>query len=106
MNKFATSIHMICKKNSYRLVHNSVRGFASAFNPRLSSLQNNDTLYHLGLTDKDKDYFSDVQFLCCGGTPKRMKIFADLVASELKAANLYDFPYGFSPVAIGKEVKT
>ena len=45
-----------------------------------------DVLYHLGLSTDTHDLpalFGDVQFVCVGGTLKRMKGFAEYMAKEL-----------------------
>lgn len=53
-------------------------------NPHLKSL-NPDILYHLNLdTTQDLEkMFGDVKFVCMGGTPKRMKEFADYIMEEI-----------------------
>ncbi|CAL8084585.1 unnamed protein product [Calicophoron daubneyi] len=55
-------------------------------NQNLLSL-NEDVLYHLGLSTKSTDFrktFHDVRYVCLGGSPSRMKKFAQQLAAEMK----------------------
>jgi len=50
-------------------------------NPHLRSIKE-DTLYHIGLTHGKQDLkkmFGDVKFVCMGGTPHRMELFANYI---------------------------
>ncbi|XP_060589969.1 uridine phosphorylase 2-like [Ruditapes philippinarum] len=54
-------------------------------NPHLEHLSE-DVLYHLDLSNKANDLpvmFSDVKFVCFGGSPNRMKKFAEFMVKEL-----------------------
>lgn len=53
-------------------------------NPHLRTLSH-DTLYHIGLSTSDnlRGMFSDVKFICMGGSADRAKIFAEKAAREL-----------------------
>ncbi|GFR10860.1 uridine phosphorylase 2 [Trichonephila clavata] len=58
---------------------------SSVKNPHLEEMKE-DVLYHLGLTTLNDDLrimFGDVKFVCVGGTPERMKDFAEYVNSIL-----------------------
>ncbi|OQR72827.1 uridine phosphorylase 1-like [Tropilaelaps mercedesae] len=54
-------------------------------NPHLERLET-DHLYHLGLSTKDdlEGRFSDVRFVCVGGTAQRMKAFAEYLKTLLE----------------------
>lgn len=39
-----------------------------------------DYLYHLGLTKEDAKTFSEIKYVCIGGTNDRMTTFAENVA--------------------------
>lgn len=46
-----------------------------------------DVLYHLGLGTKSHnlaEMFSEVKFVCMGGTPQRMEQFAHFIMKEIK----------------------
>lgn len=65
-------------------------------NPHLRGDQD-DILYHIGLSSSSdlKKLFSDVRFVCMGGTPVRMEAFARYIKTELgielpSGADLYD----------------
>ncbi|XP_029958428.1 uridine phosphorylase 1 [Salarias fasciatus] len=54
-------------------------------NPHLDTLKD-DILYHFSLGTKTHDLpamFGDVKFVCCGGSPWRMKAFTEYIAAEL-----------------------
>lgn len=54
-------------------------------NPHLALLEE-DFLYHIGLSNKThdlKEMFSDVKFVCFGGSANRMKEFAEFLVHEL-----------------------
>jgi len=54
-------------------------------NPHLTDMEQ-DILYHLGLSsgqDDLKECFGDVKFVCMGGTPHRMEMFAQYLTQEL-----------------------
>ncbi|GIY66619.1 uridine phosphorylase 2 [Caerostris darwini] len=58
---------------------------SSIKNPHLEEMKE-DVLYHLGLTTSNDDLqimFGDVKFVCVGGTPERMKDFAEYVSKIL-----------------------
>lgn len=60
-----------------------------------------DVLYHLALSTKTHDLvamFSDVKFVCIGGSPRRMESFAYFMMEELK----YDIPAGQTLFNIAK----
>ncbi|XP_035207742.1 uridine phosphorylase 2-like isoform X4 [Stegodyphus dumicola] len=65
---------------------------SSVKNPHLEEMKV-DILYHLGLTTSDDDLqimFGDVKFVCVGGTPERMKEFAEYVFKVLGRTNPKD----------------
>lgn len=54
-------------------------------NPHIQDMQE-DVLYHLALGSGSHDLermFGDVRFVCMGGTPQRMKIFAEYMLGQL-----------------------
>jgi len=59
-----------------------------------------DFLYHLGLDTSMniKEMFSDVKFVCMGGSPVRAQRMAELAVQELKLS----IPYGCGLVPLGK----
>lgn len=77
----------------------------SNFNPHLAAdgMWDADFLYHLGLTAGDKKQFSDVRFLCMGGTPGRMETFAQRVHDTFSSAGLFDLSAGSKVQPIGKQ---
>jgi len=77
----------------------------SNLNPHLAAdgLHDTDFLYHLGLTAADKKDFTDVKFLCMGGTPGRMENFAQRVSDEFSSAGLFNIPEGTKVEPIGKQ---
>ncbi|CAG5130568.1 unnamed protein product [Candidula unifasciata] len=55
-------------------------------NPHLTDMDE-DVLYHIALSNKThdlKDMFGDVKFVCFGGSPNRMRAFAEYLVPELK----------------------
>lgn len=55
-------------------------------NPHIDTLPE-DILYHLDLSDKTynlPEMFGDVKFVCFGGSPNRMKKFAEFMVTQLK----------------------
>ncbi|XP_003742583.1 uridine phosphorylase 1-like [Galendromus occidentalis] len=66
-------------------------------NPHLNKEGQNDILYHIGLSKSHglKKLFSDLRFVCMGGTPARMEAFARYIKTELgielpTGADIYD----------------
>uniref|UniRef100_A0A8C2UI47 Uridine phosphorylase n=3 Tax=Coturnix japonica TaxID=93934 RepID=A0A8C2UI47_COTJA len=60
-------------------------GFVHIKNPHLEAMDE-DVLYHLDLGTKTHDLpamFGDVKFVCVGGSPNRMRAFAQFVHKEL-----------------------
>ncbi|XP_073516076.1 uridine phosphorylase 1-like isoform X6 [Phyllobates terribilis] len=58
-------------------------------NPHLVNMKE-DLLYHFDLGTNTHDFpalFSDVKFVCVGGSPWRMKAFAQYITGELKLGN-------------------
>lgn len=54
-------------------------------NPHIAQMDQ-DILYHLALGSGSHDLvemFSDVRFVCMGGTPKRMEVFANFIMDEI-----------------------
>merc|ERR1719500_738001 len=54
-------------------------------NPHIQTMQE-DVLYHLALGSGSHDLeqmFGDVRFICMGGTPQRMKTFAEYMLGQL-----------------------
>ncbi|GFQ67346.1 uridine phosphorylase 1 [Trichonephila clavata] len=54
-------------------------------NPHIKEMEQ-DFLYHISLSSGSQDLvemFSDVKFVCMGGTPRRMEKFAQFVQKEL-----------------------
>lgn len=54
-------------------------------NPHIQTMQE-DVLYHLALGSGSHDLeqmFGDVRFICMGGTPQRMKLFAEYMLGQL-----------------------
>ena len=81
------------------------KGGFSVDNPNLVNLEGDDYLYHLGLNPKEDDlqrFFSDVRFVCMGGSVGRMEEFAQSCAKELGEHESVAIPYGMAPSAIGK----
>ncbi|XP_035207739.1 uridine phosphorylase 2-like isoform X2 [Stegodyphus dumicola] len=73
-------------------VPSKCRRRSSVKNPHLEEMKV-DILYHLGLTTSDDDLqimFGDVKFVCVGGTPERMKEFAEYVFKVLGRTNPKD----------------
>eukprot|EP00008_Paramoeba_atlantica_P005387 CAMPEP_0201488146 /NCGR_PEP_ID=MMETSP0151_2-20130828/17240_1 /ASSEMBLY_ACC=CAM_ASM_000257 /TAXON_ID=200890 /ORGANISM="Paramoeba atlantica, Strain 621/1 / CCAP 1560/9" /LENGTH=328 /DNA_ID=CAMNT_0047873379 /DNA_START=27 /DNA_END=1013 /DNA_ORIENTATION=- len=73
----------------------------SSLNPNISRTSL-DILYHLGLDNKSYDLqemFSDVKFVCMGGSAKRMEIFANLCVKHGLAGKM---PVGQTLCPIGK----
>lgn len=63
----------------------SQEGYVRLRNPHIQEMDI-DVLYHISLSSGVhdlKEMFSDVKFVCMGGTPKRMEKFAHLVQQEL-----------------------
>jgi len=61
-------------------------------NPNFANMKS-DMLYHIGLnsgTQDLKEMFGDVKFVCMGGTPHRMEVFAQYLTKELG----YNIPSG------------
>lgn len=55
-------------------------------NPNLKDMPE-DCLYHFTLSTSEhnlQEMFGDIKFVCCGGSPKRMRVFAEYVREELK----------------------
>ncbi|XP_005097208.1 uridine phosphorylase 1 [Aplysia californica] len=55
-------------------------------NPNIANMEE-DVLYHISLSNRTQDLkemFSDVKFVCFGGSPTRMKKFAEFLVEELK----------------------
>ncbi|CAM5147240.1 unnamed protein product, partial [Eretmochelys imbricata] len=60
-------------------------GLVHVKNPHLDSMDE-DVLYHLNLGTKTHNLtvmFGDIKFVCVGGSPNRMKAFAQLMHKEL-----------------------
>ncbi|GFW17387.1 uridine phosphorylase 1 [Trichonephila clavipes] len=60
-------------------------GFVILRNPHIKEMEQ-DFLYHISLSSGSQDLvemFSDVKFVCMGGTPRRMEKFAQFVKKEL-----------------------
>jgi len=71
----------LCCANATRYMDGSVR----LRNPHLASMRE-DILYHLALGSSSHDLyamFSDVKFVCVGGTPKRMEEFAYFIMDQI-----------------------
>ncbi|XP_045207548.1 uridine phosphorylase 2-like [Mercenaria mercenaria] len=69
-------------------------GPVSVRNPHIEHLSE-DVLYHLDLSNKANDLpamFSDVKFVCFGGSPNRMKKFAEFMVKEID----YQIPAGMA----------
>jgi uridine phosphorylase len=69
-------------------------------NPHLERMPS-DTLYHIHLDTESQDLhalFGDVQFVCMGGTPARMKEFAYFIMKEIG----YSLPAGTTLLDISK----
>jgi len=74
------------------LIHFYKRGFAVVadmevplMNPHIQNLED-DVLYHLALGSGSHDLkamFGDVRFVCMGGTPQRMRSFAEYMMDQL-----------------------
>ncbi|NXX43144.1 UPP2 phosphorylase, partial [Tricholaema leucomelas] len=63
-------------------------GLVHVKNPHLDSLEE-DVLYHLALGTKTHNLpamFGDIKFVCVGGSPDRMRAFAQLMQKELGLA--------------------
>ncbi|KFW80371.1 Uridine phosphorylase 2, partial [Manacus vitellinus] len=63
-------------------------GFVHIKNPHLDSMEE-DILYHLDLGTKTHNLpamFGDIKFVCVGGSPNRMRAFAQFVQRELGLA--------------------
>ncbi|ESO90089.1 hypothetical protein LOTGIDRAFT_218127 [Lottia gigantea] len=61
-------------------------------NPHIATMEE-DVLYHIALGNKShdlKEMFKDVKFVCFGGSPSRMKKFAEFMVEELN----YKLPAG------------
>lgn len=61
-----------------------------------------DAFFHLGLTDADAHDFSDVKFVCTGGSAARIRLFAEKAAEALADCPGVNVPFGFTPAPIGK----
>merc|ERR1719367_1044462 len=62
-----------------------LRGEEKNRNPYISSMKE-DRLYHIGLVagpQNMKEMFGDVKYVCMGGTPQRMELFARYIVKEI-----------------------
>ncbi|XP_050407001.1 uridine phosphorylase 2 [Patella vulgata] len=62
------------------------QGPMQILNPNID-IEDEDVLYHIALSNRShdlKDMFQDVKFVCFGGSPSRMKKFAEFMVNELK----------------------
>ncbi|BFZ22556.1 hypothetical protein BsWGS_25595 [Bradybaena similaris] len=70
----------------YPKLHASKDGKLHIQNPHIAHMDE-DVLYHIALSNKThdlKDMFGDVKFVCFGGSPNRMRAFAEYLVKELK----------------------
>lgn len=71
------------KRNGFRKM--SEREGVKLMNPHIQDMEE-DVLYHLALGSGSHDLqqmFGDVKYVCMGGTPQRMKSFAEYMLSQL-----------------------
>ncbi|KAK6181039.1 hypothetical protein SNE40_008982 [Patella caerulea] len=67
-------------------VVNQQQGPMQILNPNID-IDEEDVLYHIALSNRShdlKDMFQDVKFVCFGGSPSRMKKFAEFMVKELR----------------------
>ena len=71
--------------NPFFLLHRSEREGVRLMNPHIQDMEE-DVLYHLALGSGSHDLqmmFGDVKYVCMGGTPQRMKSFAEYMLGQL-----------------------